>query len=168
MDTITLKQQLQEVFENFISGLSPLTSHIINKQPLQGTWTIGQLAQHVVLATSGLGDEKTKPADRPYNQFESSIRETFLGKEKFQAPEFIDPEKKNYALQDLIAALRSNRNELLKGTEEKELTALCLDIELPGWGYLTRYEWLKLIIYHVQRHTEQLKKLIAIQQEQVA
>lgn len=169
MDTTTLKQQLGEVFEQFISILSPLSNELINKQPLQGNWTIGQLAQHVMLATSGLGDEKTKPCNRPYDQYEPSIRETFLiSKEKFQAPEFITPGKRNYDLTELITALKLNRDTLLLAADKKDLTVLCLDIELPGWGHLTRYEWLKLIIYHVQRHTAQLKNLIAVQKEKVA
>lgn len=164
MYTTTLEQQIHQVFEHFIDELSSFPTDLLNKDPKAGNWTIGQLAQHVVLATAGLGDEKTKPVDRPYDQLEDSIRETFLlSKEKFQAPEFINPEKKNYQLQDLLRDLRANHELLISTIHKKDLSVLCLDIELPGWGYLTRFEWLKLIIYHVKRHTMQLEKLKEIQ-----
>lgn len=160
MDKSGLQQQIADVFESFITLLSPLSSEIINASPKQGSWTIGQLAQHVILATSGVPDTKSKPAGRPYDQLEPSIKGTFLNYElKMQSPEFIAPEKRKYEREELLTALKKNKLELADIIKEKDLTELCLDMELPNWGYLTRFEWIKLITYHVERHTQQLKKL---------
>jgi|SRR3954471_21435501 hypothetical protein len=161
MDTTeNLQQQLTEVFETFIAEFSTISTQRINAEPKVGSWTIGQLGQHVVLATIGIGDEKNKSTDRPADQFEQSIRETFLDyTQKFKSPEFIVPEKREYKKEELLTQLKNNEEELINIVKEKKLDHLCLDIELPGWGNLTRYEWIKLIIYHVQRHTQQLKKL---------
>ena len=160
MDTTHLQQQISEVFDNFIKSLSQLSNETLNTEPKQGTWTIGQLAQHVILATSGLPDTKTKPAERKYDQLEQEIKDVFLNFEmKATSPGFIAPEKKMYTMEYVLTQLKKNKIILLSILKEKELTELCLDVALPNWGNLTRYEWIKLIIYHVQRHTVQLKKL---------
>lgn len=166
MQKTPLENEIDQVFDHFLSPIKTLSDDLINEKPRVGNWTIGQLIRHVVLATAGLGDEKTKAADRPFDQLEPSIRETFLNSnEKFQSPEFITPEERTYHLDELLEDLKSNRDQLLKAIREKNLSELCLDVELPVWVHLTRFEWLKLIIYHVQRHTEQLKKLVLAQQE---
>ncbi|HSH68145.1 MAG TPA: DinB family protein [Bacteroidia bacterium] len=161
MNKIQLQQQLIDAFENFTSPLHALSNETLNAKPEQGTWTLGQLVQHIVLATSGLPDKETKTASRPSDQLEPSIRETFLeSQEKFTSPEFITPAKKEYDCASLITNLHKNENDLLAIIKEKDLNQLCMDIELPGWGNLTRLEWIKLITYHIQRHTKQLKNLL--------
>jgi hypothetical protein len=40
-----------------------------------------------------------------------------------------------------------------------DLTRICLDMELPTIGYLTRYEWLWFIEMHLRRHTFQLQDM---------
>lgn len=158
--TQSLQKQIMEVFDNFNTLFETVRAELINAEPMQGSWTIGQLGQHVALATAGLPDKENKKADRPVNQFEPSIRETFLSDtQKFKSPEFIMPEKKNYEKKILLTTLENNKELLLRISNEEPLDHLCLGVELPGWGCLTRYEWLKLIIYHVQRHTWQLQKL---------
>lgn len=161
MDTTeNLQQQLINVFDNFITPFDEISSEFINATPKVGNWTIGQLGQHVVLASAGLPDQKNKPANRPADQFEKSIRDTFLDyTQQFKSPDFIDPEKKAYDKEALLTALKNNKALLLNIVKQDSLDHACLDVELPGWGHLTRYEWIKLIIYHVKRHTVQLKKL---------
>jgi hypothetical protein len=36
---------------------------------------------------------------------------------------------------------------------------LCMEFDFPGFGHLTRYEWLKFIVFHTQRHIHQLKQI---------
>jgi hypothetical protein len=116
----------------------------------------------MMLGTAGLPDKKNELPERAPDQFETSIREVFLNdKEKYNSPEFMYPEKKPYQKEELLNQLKSNEELLLKSIRKEKLEYLCLDEEVPGWKYLTRYEWIKLIIYHMQRHTKQLKKLKA-------
>lgn len=161
MDTTeNLQQQLIQVFDNFITPFHAVAPEFINATPKVGTWTIGQLGQHVALASAGLPDQKNKAANRPADQFEKSIRDTFLDyTQQFKSPEFIDPEKKPYDKEVLLTALKNNKTLLLNIIKNEPLEYACLDVELPGWGHLTRYEWIKLIIYHVERHIKQLEKL---------
>ncbi|HET6226263.1 MAG TPA: DinB family protein [Bacteroidia bacterium] len=163
MDTTTsLQEQVNTTLEQFISEFKTVADDIINAEPKQGTWTIGQLGQHIALGTAGVPDQKNEPANRPADKFETSIREVFLNeKEKYDSPKFLEPEKKRYQKEELLSKLESNKELLLKIIQEKKLDELCLDEAAPGWGHLTRYEWIKLIIYHTQRHIKQLKKLKA-------
>ena len=158
--TEALQKELTKVFDNFISLLGTIAPELMNAEPKTGSWTIGQLGQHILLATTGLPDRKNKPADRPADQFEKNIREIFLDdSKKFKSPEFIEPEKRKYEKELLLSTLEKNRSVLLKIVREEHLDNLCLDAEFPGCGYLTRYEWIKLNIYHMQRHLKQLEKL---------
>lgn len=156
----TLQKKITDVFDNFNTLFEKIEPELINAEPKVGSWTIGQLGQHVALATMGLPDKKNKPADRPTDQFEQSIKETFLDhSQKFESPEFIAPLKKKYDQKSILVVLESNKELLLRIIKEEQLDHLCLGTELPGWGHLTRYEWIKLIIYHLQRHIQQLQKL---------
>lgn len=166
MDTSHLQQQLTEAFDHFIKPFSGLSNETVNDKPKQGSWTIGQLAQHVVLATSGVPDGSTKPANRKMDQLEQEIIATFTNQEvKFTSPEPLEPEKKQYDRDQLLKQLERNKLTLINVLKEKELSELCLDMELPVWGYLTRYEWIKLITYHTERHVRQLEKLSALQKK---
>ena len=99
-----------------------------------------------------------KPAERPYDKWVPEIKSTFLDFEAtYPSPPFLIPEHTSYKKEDLLNGLKKNLSDQIRAAEKGDLTQLHLDIELPGWGHLTGYEWMKLMIYHVQRHTEQLK-----------
>lgn len=158
--TESLQKQITDVFDSFYSVFNKVSTEFINAEPNVGSWTIGQLGQHVTLASAGLPDQKNESANRPADQFENSIRETFLDhSQKFKSPDFIDPERKLYNKEALLETLKSNKDVLLNIVKKQPLEYVCKDVEFPGWGNLTRYEWIKLIIYHMRRHTTQLIKL---------
>ncbi len=44
----------------------------------------------------------------------------------------------------------------------KDLSVVCLDMELPTFGHLTRYEWLRFMMVHALRHTIQIEKIFLL------
>jgi len=146
--------------ENLLSKIDPTD---INKIPFEGSWTAGELVQHLILSNGGFVEvvngsatETSRPADMKISQ----IRNIFLNFDvKFNSPEFICPEKKNYDKTQQIDALRRIQAELGKAIETLDLTKTCNSFELPGMGYLTRLEAMYFVLYHTQRHTNQLNNI---------
>ena len=48
-----------------------------------------------------------------------------------------------------------------EGIRLLDLSATCLDFEMPGIGALTRLEWLWFYVWHTQRHLRQVKNIYA-------
>lgn len=161
MDKQQLLTDIKQSLNGFIDLYATLDEKKINDTPSDGVWSAGELGQHVVLATEGGVSSKTKPADRPADKWVDDIKQTFLDFDsKFKSPPFLVPARTAYTKEGILRALKHNLQIQLQTAQNDDLTKLHLEIALPGWGYLTGYEWMKLMIYHVQRHTVQLEKYV--------
>ena len=161
---------MEKIFHEVSQTLSALENSFsridllgINKIPFEGSWTAGQLIQHMILANGGMIDvingpvtETNRPADLKVGQ----IKEIFLNFEvKFSSPEFIDPPEKEYDKMQQLDELKRIKAGLCKSIETLDLTRTCSSFELPGMGSLTRLEALYFVTYHSQRHTKQLDNI---------
>ena len=78
-----------------------------------------------------------------------------------KSPDFIKPSDELQDKEILVNTLKKIEREALQTISKEELHLLCLDMELPGFGKLTVYEWISFGFIHMQRHTVQLKKIAA-------
>ncbi|SDD51040.1 DinB family protein [Pedobacter soli] len=161
---------MEKVFkeaEGTLSALENLFSNFsakqVNEVPFAGSWTAGQLANHLIMANGGFVEvingpttETSKPADIMVE----SIKNDFLNFNiKFDSPEFIYPENRDYNQEELLIKLKQIRNNVAEVITKLDLTKTCTAFELPVYGFLTRLEAIYFIIYHTQRHTQQLKNI---------
>jgi hypothetical protein len=159
-DRRELLDELQPTFYDLIDTLDSFSQEELNIIPFEKSWTAGQVGGHILKAVKGIPDHQTEKAERVYNEQAIPIKKMFLDfTVKFKSPEFVLPESKNYDRNYLLNELKRIKEAPVKTIETKDLHALCLDFELPPFGYLTRYEWLKFIFYHAQRHIHQLKNI---------
>lgn len=155
-----LKKALTKAFDDFISTLSFFEEQVINRVPFPGSWTPAQVATHIILATDGVPDDATRPADREPGSMLPAIRPWWEDlNQKFNAPEQLLPDSKPHSKEDLLQELRRVREKDLDILAHQDLTIVCLGFELPGIGYLTRYEWLWFIEMHLKRHVFQLRNM---------
>jgi hypothetical protein len=154
MDTNLLKQKITVAFSDFENAIWEHTD--INTKRADGGWSVGEIADHILKSTlTDFG--ATKKTERAYDQNAASIKDLFLNFElKFQAAPILEPEKKSYNSKELFSQLEENKARILNMIEEQDLTETCVDIELPGWGALTKFEWLVLMENHIIRHTKQI------------
>lgn len=158
-----LDTEIRETFDELIREFSSIPEETINIVPVEGGWTAGQLAEHVLKSTSGLPEmlhEKTEEASRPPDQHVRMIRSVFLDySTKMEAPEFVVPSAGPHDKATLLDALAQSKSSLAKAALDLDLTGLSKGFEFPNMGYLTRLEWLTFSVVHTKRHLEQLKRI---------
>ena len=160
IDKALLRRSLEEGFNRFINSFNDFDHDEVNRIPFPGSWTPAQVASHIILATDGVPDSSTKPADRDAGALLDKIRPWWEDlNQKFQSPEPLRPDDKARNKHELLSELDRVNEKDLALVDNAELSAVCLDFELPSIGYLTRYEWLWFIEMHLNRHTFQLKNM---------
>jgi len=147
---------LEQVFTGFDAPL-------INRVPFEGSWTAGQLAEHLLMANGGFLQVINGPVtetDKPADLMVGQIKTDFLNfNVKFESPKEIRPEEKVYDKSLQLERLRQIRKGISDSIAGLDLTKTCTSFELPVYGYLTRLEAVYFVIYHTQRHLHQLKNI---------
>lgn len=158
-----LQKDIVETFKKLNDTLSSFSEEEINTVPFQGSWTPGQVVQHIIMGNSGypeLFEGKTKATIRKYDEHVKELESIFLNfNTKMDAPDFLKPEMKNYNKNSLTLALLKIESDLLNASENYDLTLTCLDFQIPGFENFTIYEWINFALVHSQRHTHQLQKI---------
>lgn len=158
-----LLSDIDRAMEKLIRLLSLIDNHKINTVPFEGSWTPGQLAQHMVLSNGGfvqLMNGPTTVTSREPGEHVEQIRSLFLNFNiKFQSPEFIRPPKIEYYKQDLLEDLEKIRRELNDTIGSKDILQTVTLFEVPVMGYLTRLECAHFVLAHTLRHIHQLEKI---------
>src|SRR5687767_14886085 len=148
-----LQSALTAAFDEFITVFSSFDETTINQKPSPNSWTPAQVASHIILATDGVPDARTKPLDREVDYFLAAIRPWWEDlNQKFTSPGPLQPGDQPRSKKEVLEELKRVREKDLTIVRQEDLTLICLDFELPTIGYLTRYEWLWFIEMHLKRH----------------
>ena len=163
METIKLFDEIDTVVFELIGSLSAFNEQQVNQVPFEGSWTPGQVVQHISMSVDGFSKLLTgnvrKTQRRPDEQV-ANLKAAFLNYDiKMKSPDFIIPLKKQYEKNQLIQQLKSIKKKLSEFDVHEDMTKTCIDFELPVVGYLTRTEIAHFIIYHSRRHVHQLKNI---------
>lgn len=163
MKTQEISKEANEALSGLIMLLSKFDEEQINVVPFEGSWTAGQVVQHMIKANSGFADilkGPVKDTERKPDEVIPQIKNDFLNfKVKMKTPDFLIPEAKNYDKNELVSGLKNIRENVIDATETLDLTKTCTAFELPVYGYLTRQEAVSFITCHTLRHTHQLKNI---------
>lgn len=156
-----LRAALAAAFDNYIATLSSFADEAVNQIPFPGSWTPCQVSVHMIMATDGVPDNNTSPAHRPYDANLPKIRPWWEDlSQKFKSPEPLLPGDEPRSKKILVEELSRVRTKELSLIDKADLSAVCLDFELPGIGYLTRFEWLWFQQMHLNRHAFQLSNIL--------
>ena len=158
-----LRDALANAFDNFMATLKEFEESTVNQIPFAGSWTPAQVAVHILIATDGVPDGNTSPAHREYDASLPKIRPWWEDlSQKFNSPEPLKPDQQPRSKEILLSELSRVKSKDLAIIEKKDLSLVCLDFELPGVGYLTRYEWLWFSEMHLKRHKFQLENMLRV------
>jgi hypothetical protein len=147
-----------------LNTLGRFSGDNINMVPFEGSWTGGQVAEHVYLSASGILralNGPAKPTERNPEQYVKPLADAFLNFDiKMQSPDFIIPSNQPKNRELLIKMLEETFDGIINATETTELTATCTDFEMPVLGALTRIEFIHFTVVHTKRHIHQLEKIL--------
>lgn len=151
---------IEETTSQLMQAIDSFSQKQFNLVPFEGSWTGGQVAEHLLKSESGIQQVlagNTQPTNRLPNKFAAEIEKTFLDfKTKMQSPPDIIPSDEPKEKQALLIALQANRTEIKRQATHIDLTKTFTDFPLPNMGALTGIEWLTFLISHSKRHIHQL------------
>ncbi len=160
------KQELLTAIEDSIlqlqNLLAALDDNSINIVPYEDSWTAGQLLRHVERSISGMAKSMataSKPAVRDPGEKIAYLKELFLDlSKKMKSPEFIAPGPGPYNKATASAELNKAGSDLKSSVEKANLGDI---VEGLPFGEVTKLEMLHFILYHTQRHLQQMEKITA-------
>ena len=156
-----LNTEIKETQTALLKALDAFSQEQLNKVPFEGSWTGGQVSEHLVMAVSAaLLYGNTTETERQPDVMVKPLRDQFLDfNTKMKSPDFIIPSDGPHDKQELRGQLEKIWEEIEEAAGTLDLTKTCLDFELPGAGHLTRLEWLNFMVVHTKRHTHQLNNI---------
>lgn len=161
----TPSSTLEEAFEKLIAMLSSLSEEELNTVPFPGSWTAGQVGDHLNQSYNVMGclTGQTASTQRDPALYIAPVSKEFLNfNTKMQSPDFILPQEGHIKKDILMNSLRQKVSAITDyARSAADMTLTCLDFEFPGTGPLTRQEWLNFVRVHTLRHNYQVKGIIS-------
>ena len=158
-----ISQHFNETFVALKETMALFNDELFNKVPFDGSWTPGQVVEHIILSSSGFAKilyAEVAPTDREIEELVPRIKSDFLNfSSKMKSPDFISPAVKAYDQFELLSKVEKISKETISAISALDLNQTCLAFELPGYGFLTRWEAVYFVIYHTQRHVHQLREM---------
>lgn len=163
----TLIEELKSTKASLIDLVNSIDVKDVDRIPFEGSWTAGQLLEHVDKAVSPqVLSDNTSATDRPADEKVGLVKKIFLDfSTKFQSPDFIEPTEAVHDKDVQLDSLTAKFDQLANIAGTMNLQDECLDFEVPGMGKFTRMEWIIFYLAHTQRHLHQLKNIISKLQE---
>ncbi len=157
-----IDKKINDTFNELGNILFSFSEEQLNLVPFKGSWTGGQVTEHIIKSLTGmtafLGSPVEEPGRDPGEKIKA-LEDLFLNFNiRMQSPEFILPGSTNHKKEELLSTLENLREEMLS-VLRTDLSLLCTAFEFPSFGFLTRLEWLHFWLAHTQRHTKQLKNI---------
>lgn len=165
-----MEKELINEIEHTSSELLQVTGRFgqsaFNTAPFEGSWTPGQVVEHIYLSASGILSTvkgNTGPTERDPRQMVTPLRDAFLNFNiKMQSPDFILPSNDPQDKSSMMQSLKDTFASLAEVARTRDLLVTCLDFDMPTVGRMTRLEWISFAVVHTQRHIWQLKKMAVI------
>jgi len=149
--------------EKLTQQLSSLNERQLNTVPFTGSWTAGQLGNHLYKSyniknvLNGNVEDTDRDPVAKLPEIEKAFKDFTI---KMNSPEMVLPTTKYIEKERLLSSLQERIEEQREAIQTMDLSKTCLDAEIPGSGPFTRQEWLGFNTIHTERHNHQLKNII--------
>lgn len=161
------KNELLRSFNNttaeLLQALSLFNEEELNTIPFEGSWTAGQVGEHLLKSAPGITKiilGNTEPTKRRVDEKVKALESMFLDfTKKAISAKAIWPSDEPKEKEKLIGALKAIMEEIEKTAGEVDLSLTCMDFPFPTLGEMTRWEWINFVICHTKKHTWQIKNI---------
>jgi hypothetical protein len=165
-DIHKLKADLDNNTRLFLDILDTVPAEKLQRKNEQTAWSIMDCAEHMLISEQAvvktIQGDAIPVEDRAVNSKVADISHAFMDFDRRLRVTGEPDTLKGYDnIADFSEAFRQNR-ETLKATLEKEpVEWLCKGMEHPIFGFMTRIEWVYYLIYHTERHLQQINRIEA-------
>lgn len=152
------------LFLDILDTVTPEKLHLRNEQT---EWCIMECAEHVLIyeqqVVKALEGAAEPVKDRAPNSKVSDISHSFFEFEKrLRVTGNADTLQGGYGnMADFSKTFRQNREDIKAVLHKEPVDWLCKDMEHPIFGFMTRIEWVYYLIYHTERHLQQINRIEA-------
>jgi hypothetical protein len=159
-----VQKELKDTKAALLQAISSVSDNRFNTVPFKGSWTAAQVADHLLKAVgTAVLYGKTKPTERKPDEKAAETAKLFLNMDiKMKSPDFILPSEDEQDKQVIFNRAETTFSKLIEAAETLDLSLICLDFEIPGFGEFTRLEFIWFYIVHTQRHINQLKNIAKV------
>ncbi|HEX2606732.1 MAG TPA: DinB family protein [Flavisolibacter sp.] len=165
MEPKLLLEAIEQNVQKMQQVLQPVAKDLFNRKPSDGGWSAAQVTDHIIqLEAITLAALKSEGAvsTRPPDEKIALIRSVMESDVKRVAPEIVMPSEAETDPQEQLAAFKKQSDILKQVVEATDLQQACLQIKHPGFGTLTKWEWLAFCEAHTRRHLIQMERLLPI------
>lgn len=158
-----LLRSLNNTTTELLQALSFFNEEELNTIPFEGSWTAGQVGEHLLKSAPGiiqilLGN--TQPTTKPIDEKVKTLQFIFLDfSKKAKSAKAIWPSDDHKEKEKLIDALKAIMEEIENTSVSMDLSLTCMDFPFPTLGEMTRWEWINFVICHTKKHTWQIKNI---------
>ena len=163
--TVRLLRESQEAFLNAVESLDDAQW---SYTPASGRWSIGEIAEHLVLAEGLL----FATVARAVSQDSDPNWQSTAGKADFRERVLVDRTGKAIAPKSIQPLAQLGQTEILKRYQDRRartrefaehtelpLKAVTINHPFPTFGTLSGYQWLLYIPLHNLRHNQQIEEV---------
>ncbi|HEX5149936.1 MAG TPA: DinB family protein [Parafilimonas sp.] len=163
INTTTLFNSLDTASNELISLVQNEDEKTLNTIPFKNSWTAAQVLIHITKSNKAIAQGLQMQgilAERDPEEKAEQLKKMFLDfTVKFKSPAFIIPEKGHHNKAETINTLKASIESLQVKRNETDLSEI---ISLPAFGEITKLELLHFVLYHTQRHINQLKNILQL------
>ena len=156
----------------FLDSLAGMSTAQWNFKPDDKTWSVAEVAEHIAISEDTILDLITKkimaaPAAAPEKmeltkgKDEQVIKMIPDRSAKFQAPEFLRPTKRWPDQATLVAHFKQSRDNTINYVKTTPDDLRSHIAPHPVMKELDAYQWVLLLSAHSERHTAQIKEVMA-------
>jgi len=151
----------------FLDILDTVPADRLQMKNEQTAWSIMECAEHMLIAEQQVAQTLQGPAepvkDRAPNSKVTRISQTFVDFDK-RLLALSDPPTLKGGYKDITTfskAFRHNRECIKALLASQPADWLCKRTEHATFGFMTRMEWVYYLIYHTERHLQQIHRIEA-------
>ena len=144
-----------------ISCVTDIPDEACYISPAEGKWSIHQIMEHLhktELAIHSLCTGEGVHTDRsPFDNI-IKFRNAFSDHSKgYESAEVFMPTGTKQTIHQMVRGIKATRQQLLDDGKEKGWSEEFVKFPHPFAGAMTRFEWAYFNVYHVDRHTHQIR-----------
>ncbi len=162
LNKVELMAAIDTAAAGLIAEINKLSNAEVNQVPFEGSWTAGQLFEHIIKATTGIPkalDATSENIGRNPEDKIAELRKMFLDfTTKMKSPKFIEPSEGTHEKQASVNELKSAFADLTISATKADLTQV---VKNSPFGDISKLEMLHFVLFHTQRHLPQLENVVA-------